>query len=298
MAEAAREHHLDLFHVHYAIPHALAGLLAQQMLGERPPKLITTLHGTDVTLVGQDRSFFEITKFGIERSDGVTAVSEFLRRMTVDEFQIKKPIEAIPNFIDLQAYSPERAHRDHPPLARPGQKVLMHASNFRPVKRVSDAIRILERVAREVDAVLLMVGEGPERSAAQALARRLGLQERVRFLGVYESIVELVARADVFLLPSELESFGLSALEAQACAVPVVGSDAGGLPEVVKHAETGFLLPVGDVDGMSARVLELLKDEEHRKEMGRAGRRRAESLFGADRIVTQYERYYEDVLKS
>ena len=176
MAEAGREHHLDLFHVHYAIPHAIAGLLAQEMLGAHPPKLVTTLHGTDVTLVGQDRSFFEITKFGIERSDGVTAVSEFLRRMTVEEFQIKKPvIETIPNFVDLQAYSPERAHKEAAPLAGPGQKVLMHASNFRPVKRITDVIRIFERVARESDAVLLMVGEGPERSAAQALARRLGL---------------------------------------------------------------------------------------------------------------------------
>ncbi len=296
MAEVAREHHLDLFHAHYAIPHAIAGLLAQEMLGNHPPKLVTTLHGTDVTLVGQDRSFFEITKFGIERSQGVTAVSEFLRRMTMDEFQIKRPIEAIPNFVDLSACAPDRPHRDQAPLARPGQKILMHASNFRPVKRVSDMVRILERVVREVDAVLLMVGEGPERSAAQALARRLGLHDRVRFLGVYENITELVARADVFLLPSELESFGLSALEAQACGVPVVGSDAGGLPEVVKHAETGFLLPVGDVDGMAARTIELLKDDEHRHEMGQAGRRRAESLFGADRIVTQYERFYESVL--
>jgi N-acetyl-alpha-D-glucosaminyl L-malate synthase BshA len=288
---------LDLFHVHYAIPHAIAGLLAQEMLGAHPPKLVTTLHGTDVTLVGQDRSFFEITKFGIERSDAVTAVSEFLRRMTVDEFQIKKPdIEAIPNFVDLQAYSPGRKPKEAAPLVTPGQKILMHASNFRPVKRITDVIRIFERVAREADAVLLMVGEGPERSAAQALARRLGLSDRVRFLGVYENIAELVARADVFLLPSELESFGLSALEAQACAVPVVGSDAGGLPEVVKHTETGYLLPVGDVDGMAARTLDILKDEELRREMGEAGRRRVESLFGAERVVNQYERAYERVL--
>jgi N-acetyl-alpha-D-glucosaminyl L-malate synthase BshA len=298
MAEAAREHHLDLFHVHYAIPHAIAGLLAQSLLNSHSPRLATTLHGTDVTLVGQDRSFFEITKFGIERSQGVTAVSEFLRRMTMDEFQIKRPIEAIPNFVDLEAYSPDKAPRDPAPFARGGQKILLHASNFRPVKRVSDVVRIFERVAREVDAVLLMVGEGPERSAAQALARRLGLQDRVRFLGVYESLADLVSRADVFLLPSELESFGLSALEAQACAVPVVGSDAGGLPEVVKHAETGFLLPVGDVEGMASRTLEILKDDERRREMGRAGRKRVESLFGADRVVSQYERFYETVLNA
>jgi L-malate glycosyltransferase len=266
------------------------------MLGNGAPRLVTTLHGTDITLVGQDRSFFEITRFGIEGSNGVTAVSDFLRRMTVEEFQVSKPIETITNFVDVAAYPPGRPPGTPSSLAGPGQKVLLHVSNFRPVKRISDVVRIFERVAREVDAVLLMVGEGPERSSAQALARRLGLQDRVRFLGTYESIVEIVLQADVFLLPSELESFGLSALEAMACAVPVVGSDTGGLPEVVKHAESGFLLPVGDVEGMAARVLEILKDEERGREMGLAGRRRAEALFSADRVVSQYERYYERVL--
>ena len=296
MAEVAREHRLDVFHVHYAIPHAITGLLAQQMLGDKAPKLITTLHGTDITLVGQDRSFFEITRFGIERSDGVTAVSEFLRRMTLEEFQVKNGIEVIPNFVDMDVYSPSRAYADRAAFAPPGDKILLHISNFRPVKRVFDVVRILERVTREVPAVLLMVGEGPERSSAQALARRLGLQDRVRFLGTQESIEEIAGMADVFLLPSELESFGLSALEAMACGVPVVGSDAGGLPEVVQHAETGFLLPVGDVEGMAARTLEILKDDERRRDMGHAGRRRAAALFGSDRIVTHYERYYERVL--
>jgi len=296
MAEAAREHDLQLFHVHYAIPHAIAGFLAQQMLGAEAPKLITTLHGTDVTLVGQDRSFFEITRFGIERSDGVTAVSEFLRRMTIQEFQTPNSIEVIHNFIDLSDYSPNRAYKDRAAFAKPEERILVHISNFRPVKRVFDVVRILDRVTREEPAVLLMVGEGPERSSAQALARRLGLQDRVRFLGAQESVAEIVGMADVFLLPSELESFGLSALEAMACGVPVVGSDAGGLPEVVQHTETGFLLPVGDVEGMAARTLEILKNDERRRQMGMAGRRRAESLFGADRIVTQYERYYEKVL--
>jgi N-acetyl-alpha-D-glucosaminyl L-malate synthase BshA len=296
MAEAAREHALDLFHVHYAIPHAIAGFLAQQMLGERAPRMVTTLHGTDITIVGQDRSFFEITRFGIERSDGVTAVSEFLKRMTTEEFQVRNSIEVIPNFVDLSLYSSER--RDRSAFAAPGQKVLLHISNFRPVKRVLDVVRILERVSREVDTVLLMVGEGPERSSAQALGRRLGLQDRMRFLGTQESIEEIAGLADVFLLPSELESFGLSALEAMASGVPVVGSDVGGLPEVVKHAESGYLLPVGDVEGMAARTLEILKDDERRREMGQAGRRRAEALFGADRVVSQYERYYEKVLGS
>jgi N-acetyl-alpha-D-glucosaminyl L-malate synthase BshA len=294
MAETAREHRLDLFHVHYAIPHAIAGFLAQQMLGEKAPRMVTTLHGTDITIVGQDRSFFEITRFGIERSQGVTAVSEFLRRMTLDEFQVKTPIEVIPNFVDLDRYAGERPDRSA--YAAPDQKVLLHVSNFRPVKRVLDVVRIFERVVREVDGVLLMVGEGPERSSAQALARRLGIHERLRFLGIQQGMEEIVGMADVLLLPSELESFGLSALEAMAAGVPVVGSDAGGLPEVVKHTETGFLLPVGDVEGMATRTLEILKDDERRREMGAAGRRRAESLFNADRVVNQYERVYEKVL--
>lgn len=296
MAEVARENALDLFHVHYAIPHAIAGLLAKQMLGERAPRLITTLHGTDVTLVGQDRSFFEITRFSILRSDGVTAVSEFLKRMTVDEFQVPADIEAIPNFIDLAEYCPTRAYGDRQAFAPQGEKLLLHVSNFRPVKRIMDVVRIFARVQREVPAVLLMVGDGPERAAAQALARRLGVSERVRFLGSQQSVEEIAALADIFLLPSELESFGLSALEAMACGVPVIGSDAGGLPEVVQHAETGYLLPVGDVEGMAARALELLRDDERRRAMGHAGRRRAGALFGVDRIVSQYEQYYERVL--
>jgi L-malate glycosyltransferase len=296
MAEVAREHRLDLLHVHYAIPFAIAGLLARQMLGASAPRLITTLHGTDITLVGQDRSFFEITRFGIERSDGVTAVSEFLRRMTVEEFDVQNHIEVIPNFVDLSTCAPARAYRDRSAFATPQESILLHVSNFRPVKRVLDVVRIFERVAREVPAVLLMVGEGPERSSAQALARRLGIAERVRFLGRQDHAEELAGLADVFLLPSELESFGLSALEAMACAVPVVGSDQGGLPEVVRHAETGYLLPVGDIEGMAARTIELLKDEGHRRALGQAGRRRAVALFGADRIVSQYEQYYEAVL--
>jgi len=181
-------------------------------------------------------------------------------------------------------------------FAAPGEKILLHDSNFRAVKRVADVVRIFERVSREVPSVLLMIGEGPERAAAQALARRLGVGERVRFLGQQESASEVTGMAHVFLLPSELESFGLSALEAMACGVPVVGSDAGGLPEVVKHAETGYLLPVGDVEGMAARTIEILKDDEHRREMGQAGRRRAAALFGADRVVSQYERLYERTL--
>jgi len=296
MAEATREHGLELFHVHYAIPHAIAGFLAQQMLGRGAPRMVTTLHGTDITIVGQDRSFFEITKFGIERSDAVTAVSDFLRRMTVAEFQVASRIDVIPNFVDLHHYVPTRPDRSA--YAGPGQKVLLHVSNFRPVKRVLDVVRIFERVSREVDAVLLMVGDGPERSSAQALARRLGLSDRLRFLGTRQDIEDVAALADVFLLPSELESFGLSALEAMAAGVPVVGSDAGGLPEVVRHAESGYLLPVGDVDGMAARTIEVLRDDERRREMGEAARHRVASLFDAERVVAQYEAVYERVMAS
>jgi len=296
MAEVAREEKLDLFHVHYAIPYAITGYLAQRMLGKGAPKLITTLHGTDITLVGQDRSFFEITRFGIEQSDGVTAVSDFLRKMTVDEFAVKNPIEVIPNFVDLSVFCRSRGYHDSHAFAPAGERILLHISNFRPVKRVVDVVRILERVNREVPCVLLMVGEGPERSSAQALAKRLGVQDRVRFLGRHDRVEELTGIADVFLLPSELESFGLSALEAMACGVPVVGSDAGGLPEVVQHAETGFLLPVGDIDGMAARTIEILEDREHWRDLGQAARRRVAALFGAERIVSQYERYYERVL--
>ena len=296
MAEIGREQKLDLFHVHYAIPHAITGLLAQSMIGAGAPKLITTLHGTDVTLVGQDRTFMEITRFGIERSQGVTAVSEFLKRMTIELFEVGQDIEVIPNFVDLSTYCHARAYRDRTAFAPAGEKILLHISNFRPVKRVLDVIRIFERVLREVPAVLLMVGEGPERASAQALARRLGIDGRIRFLGRQDHIEELTGIADVFLLPSELESFGLSALEAMASGVPVIGSDAGGLPEVVRHTETGFVLPVGDIEGMAARAIEILKDDEHARELGQAGHRRAASLFGAERIVSQYERFYETVL--
>jgi N-acetyl-alpha-D-glucosaminyl L-malate synthase BshA len=282
--------------VHYAIPHAITGLIARDMLSPRAPKLVTTLHGTDITLVGQDRSFFDITKFGIERSDGVTAVSEFLARMTRDEFEVRRPIEVIHNFVDLTQYSPESAYKDRAYFAPKGEKILMHVSNFRPVKRVLDVVRIHERVVREVPAVLLMVGEGPERASAQALARRLGLESSVRFLGRQDQIEEILGAADVFLLPSELESFGLSALEAMACGVPVIGTDAGGMPEVVRHTETGFLLPVGDIDGMAARAIEILKDEAHARQLGMAARRRAASLFNAERVVGAYESFYERVL--
>jgi N-acetyl-alpha-D-glucosaminyl L-malate synthase BshA len=294
MAEVIRNHHLDILHVHYAIPHAIAGVVARDMVGGQRPRLITTLHGTDITLVGQDRSFVEITRYGIERSDGVTAVSEFLAGMTREELEVSGPIEVIPNFVDLEQYSPDQADRSA--FAPPGDAILMHMSNFRPIKRVLDAVRVLERVNRSRPAVLLMVGDGPERTAAQALARRLGVEDRVRFLGQRDSAESLLAMADLFLLPTELESFGLSALEAMACGVPVIGTDAGGLPEVVCSGETGVLLPVGDVEAMARTALEILGDPDRRRAMGAAARRRAVEHFGVERVVGQYEAFYERVL--
>ncbi len=298
MAEVAREHRLEVLHVHYAIPYSITGFLARQIVGESAPKLITTLHGTDITLVGQDRSFYEITRFGIEHSDGVTAVSHFLRAMTQDELKVSRQIEVVPNFVDLTECCPDRAYSGTERLAEAGHALLLHTSTLRPGNRVLDLIRILERVNAEVPATLLVVGDGPERAAAQALARRCGVADRVRFVGRVESLPEIMAAAQLFLLPSELESFGLTALEAMACGVPVVGTDTGGLPEVVQHAETGFLLPVGDVEGMAARCIELLQDTARREQMGQAGRRRAASLFGADRVVSAYERFYEKTLAS
>jgi N-acetyl-alpha-D-glucosaminyl L-malate synthase BshA len=296
MAEVIRNHHLDILHVHYAIPHAIAGVVARDMVGGQRPRLITTLHGTDITLVGQDRSFVEITRYGIERSDGVTAVSEFLAGMTREELEVSGPIEVIPNFVDLEQYSPDQATADRSAFAPPGDAILMHMSNFRPIKRVLDAVRVLERVNRSRPAVLLMVGDGPERTAAQALARRLGVEDRVRFLGQRDSAESLLAMADLFLLPTELESFGLSALEAMACGVPVIGTDAGGLPEVVCSGETGVLLPVGDVEAMARTALEILGDPDRRRAMGAAARRRAVEHFGVERVVGQYEAFYERVL--
>lgn len=298
LAEVARDEELDLLHVHYAIPYAVAAELARQLVGASAPRLVTTLHGTDVTLVAQDPSFAGLTRFALERSDGVTAVSEFLKRTTLEDLEVDCPIEVIPNFVDVADYCPTRAYKDVSAFAAPDERILLHASNFRPSRRTLDVVRVLERVAREAPVRLLMLGDGPERAAAQALARRLGVAERVSFLGQHQGGEEILAMADVFLLPSELESFGLAALQAMASGVPVIGTDAGGLPEVVRHTETGFLLPVGDVDGMAGRTLEILKDDERRVEMGQAGRRRAAALFDADRVVSQYERFYERVLSA
>jgi N-acetyl-alpha-D-glucosaminyl L-malate synthase BshA len=294
MHEVVLAHKLDLLHVHYAIPHATSAWIAREMLTNTRPdiKVLTTLHGTDITIVGQDPSFFAITKFSIEKSDGLTAVSQFLRTETQNAFGCTGcRIEVIPNFIDPRVYDRARYTPQLKEQAN-GRKVLMHVSNFRPVKRVKDVIGIYARVAKVIPSVLVMVGDGPDRVEAELEARRLGLADSVFFLGKLESVAPLLASADLFLLPTQSESFGLSALEALATGVPVIGARAGGLPEVVRDGETGALCPVGDVDGMARAAIGLLGDSERWRAASTLAAADARARFGMDEVVEQYERFY------
>ncbi|UCF19848.1 MAG: N-acetyl-alpha-D-glucosaminyl L-malate synthase BshA [Gemmatimonadota bacterium] len=298
MHEVATQRHLDLFHVHYAVPHATSAWLAKQMLSEPGElKIVTTLHGTDITLVGQDPSYRSIVKFSIERSDGLTAVSNFLRLQTVATFGcIDCDVRVIPNFVDTEIFyrRPDGYHRNA--LANPDEKILMHLSNFRPVKRVEDVVRVAARVMENVPARLVLVGDGPDRPRAEERARNLGIGDRVVFLGKQESVAELLGVADLFLLPSESESFGLSALEAMASEVPVVGTRCGGLEEVVEDGVSGRLLPVGAVDAMATAAIDILSNPDRHKQIGAAGRAVSAERYSADRIVAMYEAFYEEVL--
>lgn len=299
MHEVVRAHKLDLLHCHYAIPHATSAWIARQMLHEtnEDVAIVTTLHGTDITIVGQDPSFQTITKFSIERSDRITAVSKFLKEETLTAFSCTGcRVEVIYNFVDPAVYDRTR----YPPTIRPQladhQPVLMHISNFRPVKRVHDIIRIFAAVHAQRGGVLVMVGDGPDRSAAEEEARALGVESSVYFLGKIDAVAPLLAEADIFLLPSQTESFGLGALEALACGVPVVASDVGGLREVVRNGVTGLLYPVGDVDAMTAGVLSLLDDPTRKEEMGAAAAADARERFAIDTIVSQYEALYRSAV--
>jgi N-acetyl-alpha-D-glucosaminyl L-malate synthase BshA len=294
--EVALREELDILHVHYAVPHATAAFLAREMVRERRElQVVTTLHGTDITLVGRERSFFTVTKFSIERSDAVTAVSNYLRDETYAAFGcVSCDIEVIPNFVNLAEYFPSDETRCRSALAPPETKVLMHVSNFREVKRVPDVVRCFARVREQVPAVLVLVGDGPERQATAAEAERLGVGSDVRFLGKVDAVADLLRAADLFLLPSSSESFGLSALEAMACGVPVVASDVGGLPEVVAPGETGALVPVGDVDAMAQAALRLLEAE--RWADARAAAVERARGFSASEVVPRYEALYAKVL--
>ncbi len=287
---------LDILHVHYAIPHAVSAWLAKEMGGGRI-KVVTTLHGTDITLVGQDPSFFSITRFSIQRSDGLTAVSESLARETVLRFDVpREGIRVIPNFVDLQQYKRDAypCHRDQ--LAQPGEKILMHISNFRPVKRVADAVRVLARVNRRIPARLVFIGDGPDRGKAQAVAEEEKIADRVIFLGKQESVAELLSCADLFLLPSESEAFGLVALEAMACGVPVVATAVGGVPEVVPQGVAGLLAPAGDLEEMANDAIYLLEDRERWRQFSAAARITSEA-FSAERVIPMYEAYYREILE-
>jgi len=296
--DTARKHELDLLHVHYAIPHATSAWIAHEMLGEQTDlKIVTTLHGTDITLVGLHPSFHAITRFSILKSHGLTAVSEFLRRETVRDFRVpEQRIEVIPNFIDTSIYRPglEPSHRAT--LAPDGEKIVMHISNFRAVKRVEDVVAIFARMSAEHPARLVLVGDGPERPRVLLRAEELGVRDKVLFLGKHTSVHELLSCADLFLLPSASESFGLVALEAMACGAPVVASNIGGLPEVIEAGTTGYMFDVGDIQGMAEAGVRVLADDDLRASMSEAGRVLAEERFSTDRVVPLYEQYYEQVL--
>jgi L-malate glycosyltransferase len=296
LVEVARHHHLDLVHVHYAVPNAVSAVLARQILAPQPLPVVTTLHGTDITLVGNDPNYLETTRFGVQQSDAVTAVSAALRDQTYQQLGLCKPIDVIPNFIDPARFAEARKGPGARRWARKDEKLLVHISNFRPVKRVLDTVEVFRRVLREVPARLILVGDGPDRVKAELLCREQGICGSITFLGSLPLIEEVLVGADLFLLPSESESFGLAALEAMACHVPVIASDVGGLPEVVAHGETGYLFPVGDVDSMAEAAIRILQDDGLRARLGRAARKRSVEHFDQDRVVARYREIYQRVM--
>lgn len=302
MAEVSELYDLDLLHVHYAIPHSVSALLARQMLAAGPKKrklpFVTTLHGTDITLVGQDRSYLPITRYSIEESDGVTAISEYLRERTVREFEVKNPIEVIYNFVNCEVYCRDKNSAERRAQYAPhGERILVHVSNFRPVKRVTDVIEIFDRVRKKIPAKLLLMGDGPDRSPAEWLAVQKGIHNDVIFLGKREQVYETLGISDVLLMPSELESFGLAALEAMASEVVPITTNVGGVPEVVEHGKSGFLAGVGDVETMAGYAIDILKDENRLRAMGKQCREAARARFCTTRIIPQYEEFYRRVLE-
>jgi len=295
MAEVASGAQLDLLHVHYAIPHSVSAMLARQMVVPRRLPFITTLHGTDITLVGRDRSYLPITKFSIEQSDGITSVSQYLKQATVETFGITQPIEVITNFVNCDEYCRVSDPARRAEWAPDGEPILMHLSNFRPVKRITDVVEIFALVRKKMPAKLVMVGDGPDRGAAEWLAVKRGVEKDVLFLGKQDRISELLGQADLFLMPSELESFGLAALEAMACEVPVIATNVGGVPEVVTHGVDGYLVPVGDVAAAARHAIELLSAPGRVREMGKTARVNARKRYCSNDVIPRYEAYYRSV---
>jgi N-acetyl-alpha-D-glucosaminyl L-malate synthase BshA len=290
MTEVAERYQLDLLHVHYAIPHSTAALLAKQMTTTRRLPFVTTLHGTDITLVGADPSLFPITKFSIEQSDGITTISEYVRRRTVEFFGVTNPIEVIHNFVNCSLYRPD------PEAQAQGRKRVLHISNFRPVKRVLDCIYAFAKVRQHVDAELHMAGDGPDRGPAERLARELQVDKHVRFLGKQDHIYRLIPRMHVLHLPSEMEAFGLAALEAMACGVPPVATSTGGVPDLIRHGVDGFMEPVGDADAQASKIVSLLTDGGLHASVSSAARETALKRFCTDLIIPRYEAHYRQVL--
>ncbi len=298
MTEVAESASLDLLHVHYAIPHSVSALLARMMAAPRKLPFITTLHGTDITLVGNDRSYLPITRFSIEQSDGVTAISNYLRERTLREFEIKRPIEVIPNFVNCDLYKRSTDAKARAKFAPNGEPILMHLSNFRPVKRVTDAVEIFALVREKIPAKLIMIGDGPDRGAAEYIVRKKKLAKDVFFLGKQLTVQDKLGLADVFLLPSDEESFGLAALEAMACEVPVIATHVGGVPEVVAHGVDGYLFEPRDVGAAARYALEILTRPDRGRMMGEMARVNARRRYCSNDIIPQYEAYYDKVLSS
>lgn len=298
MHNVAVNESLDLLHVHYAIPHSVSAYLARAMLEPRRLPFVTTLHGTDITLVGADRSYLPITRFSIEKSDAVTAISRYLREVTVSEFEVKHPVEIIPNFVNCDVFLPPEDHGRRREFASDEEKLLVHLSNFRPVKRIPDVVEIFATVRKEIPAKLLFIGDGPERTIGEWMVREKGLTRDVVFMGKQNQVQSLLGLADVMLLPSDLESFGLAALEAMACGVPSVCSRVGGVPEVITDGVEGYLVPPRDVKTMAERTLSILTEPGRRETMGKAARRRASTEFCATKIIPRYEKLYQSVLDS
>jgi N-acetyl-alpha-D-glucosaminyl L-malate synthase BshA len=298
MLEVFERESLDILHVHYAIPHSVSALLARQMSMKRRLPFITTLHGTDITLVGNNPDFLPITRYSIEQSDGVTSISNYLYRRTIEEFAIKRPIEVIPNFVNCDLYTRKPDPQLRAEWAPDGEPVLMHLSNFRPVKRILDAVEIFALVREKMPAKLIMIGDGPDRAPAEELAHSRGVEKDVLFLGKQNGIREKLGQADLFLLPSRLESFGLAALEAMACEVPVIATNAGGIPEVIEHGVDGYLVEPGDVKLAAKYAIDLLTRADRGREMGQLARIHARRKFCANDVIPMYESYYERVLEA